>query len=80
MPTKGFDIRMAAMPHVAIAQDGSRARISRKAFSVSAYLNERSIATARWKLSCTAGLQESWKSTLPSWSLDWAEELPLQDV
>src|SRR5712692_331432 len=58
MPASGFDIRMAAMPHVAIAQDGSCTRTSRKAFSVSACRNECSIATERWKLSCTPGLQE----------------------
>src|SRR3989441_3710158 len=72
MPARGFDIRMAAMPHVAMAQDGSCASTSPNAFSVSAYRNECSIATARWKRSCTAGLHEFWKSTLPSWSLDCA--------
>ena len=60
------------MPHVAMAQDGSCASTSPNAFSVSAYRNECSIATARWKRSCTAGLHEFWKSTLPSWSLDCA--------
>src|SRR5439155_20924117 len=67
-PASGFCIRMAAMPHVAIAHEGSCASTSRKAFSVSPYRNECSMATDRWKDSCTAGLQEFWKSTLPTWA------------
>ena len=34
-PVSGFDIRTAAIPHVAIAHDGSWASTSRKVFSAS---------------------------------------------
>src|SRR2546426_1664831 len=71
-PASGLDIRMAATPQVAMAHDGSWAITSRNAFSVSPYRNECSIATEVWKLGCTAGLHEFWKSTLPSCSLGWA--------
>src|SRR5262245_40935917 len=73
-PASGFDMRMAAMPHVAMPQDGSWTSTSRKDFSASLYQNECSMATERWKLACTAGLHELAKSTLPSWSLDWLSE------
>src|SRR5215470_8495814 len=73
-PASGFDMRMAAMPHVAMPQDGSRTSTSRNDFSASLYQKECSMATERWKLACTAGLQELAKSTLPSWSLDWLSE------
>ena len=53
------------MPQVAIAHEGSCASTSRKAFSVSPYRNECSMATDRWKDSCTAGLHEFGKSTVP---------------
>src|SRR5215813_8402036 len=74
MPASGFDMRMAAMPHVAIPQDGSWISTSRNDFPASLYQKECSMATERWKLACTAGLQELAKSTLPSWSLDWLSE------
>src|SRR5215470_15905963 len=74
MPASGFDMRMAAMPHVAMPHVGSCTSTSRNDFSASLYQKECNMATERWKLACTAGLQELAKSTLPSWSLDWLSE------
>src|SRR5262249_51374225 len=75
-PASGFCIRIAAIPHPAIAHEGSCASTSRNDFSVSAYRNECSSATDRWKLSWTAGLHEFWKSTLPSCSCGWLRPMP----
>src|SRR6266545_3000896 len=70
-PPNGLPIRTAAIPQVAIAHAGSCASTVRKALSSNQ--NEWSRATPRWKVSCTAALQEFAKSTLPKWScdLDW---------
>src|SRR5262245_56870039 len=70
-PPSGLPIKTAAIPQVAIAHAGSCARTERNA--PSSNQNEWSRATPRWRLSCTAPLQEFANSTLPRWSceLDW---------
>ncbi len=54
------------MPQLAIAQAGSFASTSRNVVSAAEYQNECSIATPRFSSTCTAGMQEFAKLTLPS--------------
>ena len=69
-------MRSDAVPHVAMAHEGSFASTSPKVFRPSLNQNECSMATPRRRSSCTAGLHEFWKATLPSWSFDWLRPLP----
>src|SRR6476646_298455 len=61
-------IRIVAIPHVAMAQAGSRSSASRNAFSPAAKAKEWRSATPRSKLSCASGEQEFAKATVPSFS------------
>ena len=61
MPASGFDIRIEAMPQVAMAQPGSLASTSRKVSSPALYQKECSIATPRDSSACTAG-RRNWRS------------------
>ena len=64
-PASGLDMRIDAMPQVAIAQSGSFFSTSRNACSPALYQNECSIATARERSAWTAGLQVLAKVTFP---------------
>src|SRR5882757_8057377 len=73
-----------ADPQCAMAQDGSAAATSRKAFSEASYAKECSSATARSKLRVTPGAQEVANATVPSLSgggcecISWADATAIQ--
>src|SRR5580704_11532829 len=62
-------IRIVAIPHVAMAQAGSRSSASRNAFSPAAKAKEWRSAMPRSKLSCASDAQEFAKATVPSFSI-----------
>ena len=69
MPTaKGLLHRLSAMPHSAIAQDGSVLSVAPKASMARRNSNEWRSATARLNCGCAAALQEVAKATVPSFS------------
>ena len=62
-------IMIVAIPHVAMAQAGSRSSASRNALSPAVNAKEWRSATPRSKLSCASAEQEFAKATVPSFSL-----------
>src|SRR3954469_55582 len=65
----GLPKSVMAVPQCAIAHDGSALASASKVFAPSAYQNECSSATPRWKRGCTSALQELAKCTVPSFSI-----------
>ena len=64
----GLPQRLSAMPHFAIAHDGSVVSVALNASIARPNSNEWSSATARLNCGCAAALHEVSKETVPSFS------------